>query len=358
MAAASIVASPLCSAARADYMVHVSDGRRRVKNMPAGDEKNHYLFLHAATANCVDCVQHWIERGVDLTRGSRSNPFTAMDWAKDANATDVVALLEAALPRKRGAEATEVGLPQKVSKTETLTESSEEAGVWSSRSGRGTDVLTQHLLQVGGGDIWKAAMEGDLPTFAGYVHLNSCEMPCLACRASVPDRCFYWGLQQFLEMAQLILRGREALTSIKALESVRKEDRVETLSDEMRETAEARREWWTSGLQSVIAGDTVHTNTFIGYLNLQLPEWWTYDPFVTAEDVCLAVPAPCATWRLQQFMLAVGKWRTSQSAIDAALVALQDYEHEAIPLAYSGRHCWWDSEVEVLQDLLCMTLNA
>eukprot|EP00435_Cladocopium_sp_Y103_P059142 s3490_g21.t1 len=189
-------------------------------------------------------------------------------------------------------------------------------------------------------------------------------------------------------MAQLILRGREALTSIKALESVRKElvwsetnrierilrylstlsaedgekklwleiDRVETLSDEMRQTAETRREWWTSGLQSVIASDAVHADVFIGYL--QLPEWWTYDPFVTAEDVCLAVPAPCMTWRLQQFMLAVGKWRTSQRATDAALVALQDYEHEAIPLAYSGRHCWWDSEVEVLQDLLCMTLNA
>ena len=85
-----------CPAAVRDPIAHINGKaqRKRVRDM-SEDERQHYAFLYAAHSNCAACVTAWLAQGADPTRGSQHHPdWTALAWAKDAGATECVALLE------------------------------------------------------------------------------------------------------------------------------------------------------------------------------------------------------------------------------------------------------------------------
>ena len=102
MASASAAAKLLCPAAANDKFAHCGASRERIAKMPV-DNQNHYLFLHAVNANCVACVQHWLDNGADVEKGSNTCHYSAFDWAEHAEAHDVRPLLETERFRKRRA---------------------------------------------------------------------------------------------------------------------------------------------------------------------------------------------------------------------------------------------------------------
>ena len=67
--------------------------------------------------------------------------------------------------------------------------------------------------------------------------------------------------------------------------------------------ADARKNFWSCALRAVSCGTSGNLEKFMAFF--ELPEWWTYDPFRSACDVGIAVPAPCRTWRLKLFVQAL-----------------------------------------------------
>ena len=108
MASLHAHAPSLCQRASEDAFVHVmADGKRRVKKM-SSEWKNHYMFLYAAGANCVECVAHWLCQGADPRKGSLSQNWTAMDWAEHHHARDVKRLLTTELAKEQSAKVRKV----------------------------------------------------------------------------------------------------------------------------------------------------------------------------------------------------------------------------------------------------------
>ena len=58
----------LCEAAKTNEFAHVSaeSSRQRIRQMQDEDSRQHYLFLYAACADCVQCVSAWLARGADV----------------------------------------------------------------------------------------------------------------------------------------------------------------------------------------------------------------------------------------------------------------------------------------------------
>ena len=79
---------PFCAAATEDEYCHVArqKTRERVRGMEKEDEK-HYLFLHAASANCVECVSAWLARDADLAKGTMNTEWNAESFAIHGNAS-------------------------------------------------------------------------------------------------------------------------------------------------------------------------------------------------------------------------------------------------------------------------------
>ena len=81
-----------CSAAQTDPEVHFDKKTKaRFAHETAdviGEWYEHYLLLHAASADCLPCVQHWLSNGGDVTKGTMSNPaWTAASFAEHAKAS-------------------------------------------------------------------------------------------------------------------------------------------------------------------------------------------------------------------------------------------------------------------------------
>ena len=108
MASLHAHAPSLCQRASEDAFVHVTaDSKRRVKKMNS-EWQNHYMFLYAAGANCVECVAHWLCQGADPRKGSMSQNWTAMDWAQHHHARDVKRLLTTELAKEESAKVRKV----------------------------------------------------------------------------------------------------------------------------------------------------------------------------------------------------------------------------------------------------------
>ena len=62
-------------------------------------ERDHYLFLQAASAKCQTCLSHWLHHGADLRRGTASHPdWIALEWARASNASpEIFAIVDAFL---------------------------------------------------------------------------------------------------------------------------------------------------------------------------------------------------------------------------------------------------------------------
>ena len=72
-----------CVPAMSNPMVHASAtrGAKRLKTME-NEKKSLYLCMYAAYGNCVDCVRHWIDQGVDIEQPSESGSYTVLSWAQ------------------------------------------------------------------------------------------------------------------------------------------------------------------------------------------------------------------------------------------------------------------------------------
>ncbi|CAE7839240.1 unnamed protein product [Symbiodinium sp. CCMP2592] len=93
-----------CEDAQKDELHHVSGKEhhnlcKRLRTM-AAENRQHYLFLWAAHANCKTCSKAWLSRGADLDRGSGGadacGQWNALRWAEEAQAVDTIALLREA----------------------------------------------------------------------------------------------------------------------------------------------------------------------------------------------------------------------------------------------------------------------
>ncbi|CAE7805382.1 unnamed protein product [Symbiodinium sp. CCMP2592] len=76
----------LCAAARHNRDCHLDGDTRRVKSF-TDDWADHYRFLHAAAADCVECTRYWLQNRADPLRGTINNPeYNALAFAKHRRA--------------------------------------------------------------------------------------------------------------------------------------------------------------------------------------------------------------------------------------------------------------------------------
>ena len=80
----------LCDAAILDSYAHVVDEVLRCLIVCMDEiERDHYLFLQAASAKCQTCLSYWLHHGADLRRATASH----LDW--------IALVLQRGLPRGR-----------------------------------------------------------------------------------------------------------------------------------------------------------------------------------------------------------------------------------------------------------------
>ena len=78
---------PLCFEAQNHAFVHVGKGSRKQVREKSPEECDHYKFLYAAAANCVDCCQYWLANGASTSRGTTHHPeWNAFAFAEHAGA--------------------------------------------------------------------------------------------------------------------------------------------------------------------------------------------------------------------------------------------------------------------------------
>ena len=79
----------LCDAAILDSYAHVVDKVLRCLIVCLDEvERDHYLFLQAASAKCQTCLNYCLHHGADLRCGTASHPdWVALEWARASNAS-------------------------------------------------------------------------------------------------------------------------------------------------------------------------------------------------------------------------------------------------------------------------------
>lgn len=86
-----------CRGAQQDELFHVlaDPSRDNIGAIPDITWKEHYLFLWACSADCVDCVEYWIRNGADLRKGTGNHPGrNARYYAQQGEAVRTLAFLE------------------------------------------------------------------------------------------------------------------------------------------------------------------------------------------------------------------------------------------------------------------------
>jgi hypothetical protein len=187
-------------------LAHASktQGTKRLKTMD-GDKKALYLCMYAAYANCVDCVRHWIDQGVDIEKPSESGSYTVMSWAQHGSATEVIAVLEAELTRKRtrgdafrsqhGSEPMDYEHP---------------GGVWQDSTANETVQLAIYLSDASGCELWTAAVSGDVVDLCYQLYIVRSPVPWMKAPKQIPDRLFYWQLLHYVWLAELVAERNNA----------------------------------------------------------------------------------------------------------------------------------------------------
>ena len=79
----------LRDAAILDSYAHIADEVLRCLIVCMDEvERDHYLFLQAASATCQTCLNCWLHHGADLRRGTANHPdWIALEWARASNAS-------------------------------------------------------------------------------------------------------------------------------------------------------------------------------------------------------------------------------------------------------------------------------
>eukprot|EP00435_Cladocopium_sp_Y103_P039519 s4261_g10.t1 len=206
-------------------------------------------------------------------------------------------------------------------------EDEDTGGVWAEHAAMASEPSPVNS-KGSGSRLWDFAVTGALPEFAQMLLVQRIPVPETVQYDIVPDRMYYWQLRQYVESLQ------EAFT-------------------EEGQMARARRSFWSAALVSVLSGTTEALQQFEAFF--VLPEWWTYDLFVTAADIGLVVPDACRDWVLEHFVIAASEWHQRQSYF--TLIKLQEKMSDAISLAYNGRRCWDLKQRMTLSELLCVDVN-
>lgn len=203
----------LCAAAQAKELAHCAPGfknRFGADCEPAvrAEWREHYLFLHAVQADCLECVCFWINRGADLQKGTINNPaWNACEWAKTGRADRVGKYLET--------------LSGSVSKGLETLEGPSEAPVYVSRWGRARQLpetsvapaekeacLTKTEDKVCFSDsddseLWYTAMRGDRALLETMEDAPRCLQLRPEYGFALPDALWSWSLREFLKLRDL-----------------------------------------------------------------------------------------------------------------------------------------------------------
>ena len=358
-------------------MVHASAtrGAKRLKTME-NEKKSLYLCMYAAYGNCVDCVRHWIDQGVDIEQPSESGAYTVLSWAQYGSATDVLPILEAELWRKR------IRVHDSGSQHESEVMDVEAVGgVWLGVTKPDMVQLESYLSDACGCELWTAAVSGKVDKLCYQLYIDRSPVPWLKAAHEVPERLFYWELLHYVWLAELVAKEKNGPTqrniAAAGIELLMQERHAvecivrymaalpdadadkqlwnslaggELRLEQDEDTAKERLDWWTAGFRSVICATENNCEKFKSYF--ELPEWWIYDVFINAEAVGLIVPAVCQRWRLAEFLYALKKWHNKDTVRSLTLV--EQKEKWLVARAYSGRHCWYVAEQKTLAALLCV----
>ena len=93
---------PFCPWAELDIYLHVlSKPTRKYARQLRQQERGHHLFLRAAESVCKVCVQAWLDRGVDKSRGPSCDPF-AFRWAQEVRADEELCFAHRGRPTSSG----------------------------------------------------------------------------------------------------------------------------------------------------------------------------------------------------------------------------------------------------------------
>ena len=358
-------------------MVHASAtrGAKRLKTME-NEKKSLYLCMYAAYGNCVDCVRHWIDQGVDIEQPSESGSYTVLSWAQYGSATDVLPILEAELWRKR------IRVHDSGSQHESEVMDVEAVGgVWLGATKPDMVQLESYLSDACGCELWTAAVSGKVEQLCYQLYIDRSPVPWLKAAHEVPERLFYWELLHYVWLAELVAKEKNGPTqrniAAAGIELLMQERHAvecivrymaalpdadadkqlwnrlavaELRLEQDEDIAKERLDWWTAGFRSVICATENNCEKFKSYF--ELPEWWIYDVFINAEAVGLIVPAVCQRWRLAEFLYALKKWHNKDTVRSLTLV--EQKEKWLVARAYSGRHCWCVAEQKTLAALLCV----
>jgi hypothetical protein len=192
--------------AMTDPMVHASktQGAKRLKTMD-DEKKALYMCMYAAYANCVDCVRHWINQGVDIEQPSESGTYTVLSWAQHGSATDVIPFLEAELTRKR-ARCDAFGSQHGSGPMDD----EDVGGVWRDATKPETVQLETYLSDACGCELWTAAVSGNVVDLCYQPHIARSPVPWMKAADQVPDRLII--LLHYVWLAELVAKRNNAAT--------------------------------------------------------------------------------------------------------------------------------------------------
>ena len=153
--------------------------------------REHYLFLHAAAADCLECVQFWVVRGASLTKGTiNHDAWNALAWARHASADKVIAYLE------------EV----EAMKSSEMLKDNESYGNESETTVAMSSALPDCLFSIAHDYyVWNAAMHGNVETLQGIDTKSLCWSLRPDFVVDLPSCVRGWTLREFVKLKRSLM---------------------------------------------------------------------------------------------------------------------------------------------------------
>ena len=369
-AAMHVTSSRRCAAAEWQENIHVGQSsRRRIKQMSDRQTQEHYLFLWAVSKNCTQCVKYWLDNGVDVRRGQEScASATALFWATQEEANDVLPLLQEALQSASDRPAAEpLSKVRRVDATDAESSMQEAApGIWADEDADAAR-LRPYFADATVRRLWNAAMKGDKAQVFAALFLDQITMYAAPATEDLPIRMFYWNLYEFVKFAMEFWQADATRTAelseiLSLLEEAerQRDDRINQYYMDFPGADLCGR--WSEWMRGFVthnadrASSVEHSNIDFWYAFRQRSEpdalapfigpeaWWKYDPFTTAFDCSYSHPEYCAQWKLRNWTQALG------GDVEGVL----QLENRLISETLSGWKCWTLSQRALVATLLCV----
>ena len=203
-----------CAGMELDMYVHVPGRihRREVSQMTTRS-RDHHLFLHAAGSLCKVCVQAWLDRGADTSKGTPWEPMkSAFRWAEEAQADEAL-LSMLSVPAGEWCPFTKqpsccFSVPEVAAQRGDVVSFSDFWSFGADDQDRGAAVAS-------------AALRGDLEMLNDTFESDDCSIfnqrPGVE-EANLPDVLEHWILREYVELA--LLRAATGLSRRRNLQSV------------------------------------------------------------------------------------------------------------------------------------------